>query len=487
MIMRTSVLLLPLLLQVVEVAPTYNLVCNTGGKPSILCLPEDYSKFDLPFKNRNNIKIGFEISDVLKIDDKDYAITFSLYFSVEWYEPRLNITSDFWGAENTTEDELIPVNLELIHSLWVPNIFIYNLKTFQVIDVLSKLAGLWIDKTKRIYYSQATHITFICPMLFDSFPLDTQTCKFQVGSYSYDMARMVFEIATLGYIQRNQSIVMDYEIEIRNLKEEDKIFPAGPLGNYSLAGFEMTLERHVMSYIITYYLPSGLFVVVSWISFLIPPDIVPGRMALLITLFLVLINIFNNVTTNSPKAEGLTAIEIWMLACILFVFGALIEYAMILYKKQKVHHHSPPSTSPSYQESVTTTLNDNGNYPLDTVYQKQETENHNHSCQENHLQLQEHRRPERLELERPEISKPVLLSCHADSPPLYNLRAGPRHSPSSAPVVQQQKSARSFSTWHDRYHNVDRFFLFFSPLLFLIFNMIYWTYFQVWDFWCRSQ
>ena len=46
-----------------------------------------------------------------------------------------------------------------------------------------------------------------------------------------------------------------------------------------------------------------------------------GRMALLITLFLVLVNIFNNVTTNSPKAEGLTAIEIWMLACILFVFG----------------------------------------------------------------------------------------------------------------------------------------------------------------------
>ena len=27
----------------------------------------------------------------------------------------------------------------------------------------------------------------------------------------------------------------------RNLKEEDKIFPAGPLGNYSLAGFEMVL------------------------------------------------------------------------------------------------------------------------------------------------------------------------------------------------------------------------------------------------------
>ena len=27
---------------------------------------------------------------------------------MEWYEPRLNITSEFWGAENTTDDELIP-------------------------------------------------------------------------------------------------------------------------------------------------------------------------------------------------------------------------------------------------------------------------------------------------------------------------------------------------------------------------------------------
>ena len=43
---------------------------------------------------------------------------------------------------------------------------------------------------------------------------------------------------------------------------------------------------------------------VSWISFLIPPDIVPGRMALLITLFLVLINIFNNVTTNSERVDS---------------------------------------------------------------------------------------------------------------------------------------------------------------------------------------
>ena len=92
---------------------------------------------------------------------------------------------------------MVPMNLEFVKDLWLPNIFIYNLKTYkvmlmirtignqerkaekiwdfffsaetitnflvfirclQVIDVLSKLAGLWIDTNKLILYSQSTHI-----------------------------------------------------------------------------------------------------------------------------------------------------------------------------------------------------------------------------------------------------------------------------------------------------------------------------------------
>ena len=55
-----------------------------------------------------------------------------------------------------------------------------------------------------------------------------------------------------------------------------------------------------------------------------------GRMALLVTLFLVLVNIFNSVTANAPKAEGLTAVETWVVSCIIHVFGVLAEYALIL-------------------------------------------------------------------------------------------------------------------------------------------------------------
>jgi hypothetical protein len=36
-------------------------------------------------------------------------------------------------------------------------------------------------------YAVATRITFICPMTFNSFPLDVQVCRFKVGSFNYDI------------------------------------------------------------------------------------------------------------------------------------------------------------------------------------------------------------------------------------------------------------------------------------------------------------
>ena len=310
--------------------------CSSPTSQSACLLP-NYSKFELPNPTGiNPISVEILIEEVLRINDKDYSITFSCYYNINWPDKRIFLKDEF-GVEqmkgmpaNTNKtmnpNIIVPMNLEMTKDLWLPNVMIYNLKTYKVMDVLSKLAGLWIRADYVVSYSEATHITFICPMHFDKFPLDTQTCKFLVGSYSYDDSQMTFVTANAKYNNKeSNSIALDYEIEINRLSAKDSLLIFEGLGNFSLAGFELVLRRYVSTYIITYYLPSGLFVIVSWISFLIPMDVIPGRMALLVTLFLVLVNIFNNVTTNTPKAEGLTAIEAWMLACILFVFGALIE------------------------------------------------------------------------------------------------------------------------------------------------------------------
>ena len=69
------------------------------------------------------------------------------------------------------------------------------------------------------------------------------------------------------------------------------------------------------------YLPSFMFVVTSWVSFLIKPEVVPGRMGLLVTLFLVLINIFNSVREQAPISSRLNAIDLYLVVCIFLVFS----------------------------------------------------------------------------------------------------------------------------------------------------------------------
>ena len=93
----------------------------------------------------------------------------------------------------------------------------------------------------------------------------------------------------------------------------------------------MSLSRNSAKYLYIYYLPTGMFVSVSWVSFLIPADAIPGRIGLLVTLFLVATNIFNTIIDVSPNTEGMTAISSWMIAYMFFVFFALLEYAIILY------------------------------------------------------------------------------------------------------------------------------------------------------------
>ena len=107
------------------------------------------------------------------------------------------------------------------------------------------------------------------------------------------------------------------------------------LGRYAACGFQIQLVRKQVQYLVQVYLPSGMFVITSWVSFLIKPEIVPGRMALLVTLFLVLINIFNSVRQRAPISSSLNALDLYIVVCIFLIFGALMEYAAILFLLSK--------------------------------------------------------------------------------------------------------------------------------------------------------
>jgi len=419
-----------------------NLQTTIYAKGNSICIPTNYSKFDLPNETQTTVSVGIDIKDIPKIDDKDFSVTLNAFFVVRWKDSRLVIDQDridqILGSDASLEPEWIPVDVSFIKEFWLPDAEILNLKEFKTLDVLSKLEGLWLNRDFEIMYAVATRITFICPMTFNSFPLDVQVCLFQVGSFNYDNTKMVFTDEFIADESQIRS-VLDYAVEIRKLPESKQNYVA-ITGNYSVAGFELTLRRKVSHYIITCYLPSGMFVIVSWISFLIPPDIVPGRMTLLITVFLVLVNIFNTITTNIPKAEGLTAIEAFVIVCVLFVFGALMEYAGILLQlKVRVSIKKPlvrkvTSRRSSHEDQV----------PLTNIQIPTNGTNGTELDHSAHAQTQAH----------------SVVTKHQE-----------------IDARRKKKKAKNYVDEKLATARLDLMFLLVFPFFFLIFNLIYWTSF----------
>ena len=155
-------------------------ICAKGNS---ICIPRDYSKFDLPNETKTIVNVGIDIKDIPKIADKEFSVTLNAFFVVRWKDERLVIDQDKIEKNLGPEDDAdawIPVDVSFIKEFWLPDAEILNLKEFETLNVLSKLEGLWLNRHFEIMYAVATRITFICPMTFNSFPLDVQVCLFQV-------------------------------------------------------------------------------------------------------------------------------------------------------------------------------------------------------------------------------------------------------------------------------------------------------------------
>ena len=58
-----------------------------------------------------------------------------------------------------------------------------------------------------------------------------------------------------------------------------------------MQGFEVKMVRKLLPSLIKFYIPSQFLVSLSWLAFFVPPEVISGRMVLLVTIMLILTNI----------------------------------------------------------------------------------------------------------------------------------------------------------------------------------------------------
>ena len=312
------------------------------GYPSTFCISPGYNRDIGPWSYRHLTNVSlpwiftmeFYIYDVQEIDDDKLTMTFDLYFKVKWMEPRsqINTSSDKWSKEATVidGDEHYLIPLENMVDLWIPAFEIHNLEMYKPQTVLRETASLRINGTKFLRYIVKVKIVLNCQMAYDNYPFDFHTCFFRVGSFYNPIE--IWDCTSKVYSDSSRQRNLQYHIDITDLRRnESKIEETLSGRTWATCGFKIAIVRKKSQIFVQVYLTSVLLVALSWVSFIINPEVVPGRMGLLVTVFLMLITLFISVKRDAPSSNGfLNAADLFVIVCIGHVFFGFLEYAFVL-------------------------------------------------------------------------------------------------------------------------------------------------------------
>ena len=77
-----------------------------------------------------------------------------------------------------------------------------------------------------------------------------------------------------------------------------------------------------------FFVPTGLFSMLSLISLIIKPDHGSERMGIVVTILLITTTIY--ISADAPPNRGISFIEIWILGCEIPIVTCVLEYGWIL-------------------------------------------------------------------------------------------------------------------------------------------------------------
>ena len=83
-----------------------------------------------------NISLDFDVR-VYEVDDIKFTISLTMYFGVRWNEPRI-LKKNVLESNKSKIDR---IRQEMIDYLWLPSIYVLNLKSYKVLDIFSEFSG----------------------------------------------------------------------------------------------------------------------------------------------------------------------------------------------------------------------------------------------------------------------------------------------------------------------------------------------------------
>ncbi|KAM6970329.1 gamma-aminobutyric acid receptor subunit beta-2 [Aplochiton taeniatus] len=266
------------------------------------------------------VGMNIDIASIDMVSEVNMDYTLTMYFQQAWRDKRLSYSE-------------IPLNLTLDNrvadQLWVPDTYFLNDKKSFVHGVTVKNRMIRLHPDGTVLYGLRITTTAACMMDLRRYPLDEQNCTLEIESYGYTTDDIEFywrgEKAVTGVerIELPQFSIVDHKLISKNV-----VFSTGSYPRLSLS---FKLKRNIGYFILQTYMPSILITILSWVSFWINYDASAARVALGITTVLTMTTINTHLRETLPKIPYVKAIDMYLMGCFVFVFLALLEYALVNY------------------------------------------------------------------------------------------------------------------------------------------------------------
>ncbi|XP_070542342.1 glycine receptor subunit alphaZ1-like [Ptychodera flava] len=262
------------------------------------------------------VDVFFSRIDSLAELTMDYGVT--LFLRQMWNDPRLKYDHS---------SQHIPPSASLLDKIWIPDLFFTNEKSAHFHDQTVDNVMLRFYPNGDVLYSMRVSLTLACYMTFTKFPMDVQVCSIQLESYGYSVDEMEFVWKEDAAIQLPHNLhLQQYTLSTNETLRCDKTYYTG---TFSCLEARFTFTRALGYYWLSFFIPTILLVILSWVSFWINPQAAPARVSLGTTIILTVTTQAISVHASLPKVSYVTAMDIWMLACLVFVVASLLQYAVV--------------------------------------------------------------------------------------------------------------------------------------------------------------
>ncbi|XP_063784825.1 gamma-aminobutyric acid receptor subunit alpha-1 isoform X1 [Pseudophryne corroboree] len=278
------------------------------------------------------------------VSDHDMEYTIDVFFRQGWRDERLK----FKGPMT-----VLRLNNLMASKIWTPDTFFHNGKKSVAHNMTMPNKLLRITEDGTLLYTMRLTVRAECPMHLEDFPMDAHACPLKFGSYAYTRAEVVYswtrEPAQSVVVAEDGSRLNQYDLLGQTVASG---IVQSSTGEYVVMTTHFHLKRKIGYFVIQTYLPCIMTVILSQVSFWLNRESVPARTVFGVTTVLTMTTLSISARNSLPKVAYATAMDWFIAVCYAFVFSALIEFATVNYFTKRGYAWDGKSVVPEKPKKV---------------------------------------------------------------------------------------------------------------------------------------